>query len=757
MRRGLIRVARLSRSIHNSRLDRLVTPLRQPHEPNAVRSQYLPLVEELRKNPTSEPVLTKAQLMTIVDMLATSGRPADLECIRLMCSHLPTYFGVPVTPELHIVVISSLLRQGYVPLAHDWIQQIPHLPPQDPPTLEHYHAFLRSCPTHVQPSMLTDVVAHRMRKAGVRPTNETFSILIRCLIHNAQATKHSLQPEFFHSLITDMKLTRISFDPSIISAITNYFTEQGFPDNAEELRATYNSHFPPVALTQEEEQVAALKKRLSVMPGFNRALRTFTRLVYKGLAGQPTPEILRAILSSSRNIQDLHRVEGTLGVKADASVYALLVNNNIRSKQLDAALQLYAEAKKAGIIPVAGLVAPMIRSLCSTERKATKLHNAHLDKALSLYADIDEAFPAAPEDLPQSRAAQDHSLHSNGPDIGIYTSLMRGIAMSSNIKTAVPVAQSLLADMESRNIPQTAAIKTSSLILEMRSCETLDEAFNVYRKTRAELSDNGYSTILRAFSRMSHSMGHPDMLQYYFQIVQDMRQAGFRATERVYTDILQQLSEVGGLRKKRWSAAHDHDPLATPPAKMNTDLEAAVRQVHNIIALDTTIQPDRHLWNQLMDTYQRLGNFAEAFRVWETMYHAQKYGSISVSIVLDACGYAGEFDVARQIINNIRSQGYVLTLHNWNTYIEALCRLRQFSKALEVITLDMGTTAQPVKPEISTILVMVKLAQTRIQTNIILQRVRRFLPDLWTEWEEQKKQRSPPNESEENEENERPP
>ncbi|KAJ7070879.1 hypothetical protein C8F01DRAFT_1108200 [Mycena amicta] len=740
MRRGIIRVARLTRSLHESRLDRLLTPLRHPHEPNAVRSHYLPLVEELHRNPASEPVLSRKQLMTIIDLLATSGRPADLECIRSMCSHLPTYFGVPVTPELHTVVIAALLRQGYLPLAQDWIRNIPELPPHVPPTLEHYHTFLRSCPQHVQPVFLREVVTQRMRRSGVRPDSETFSLLVRCIINNSAFTKLLVHRDCFHGIIADMKMHRVSPDPSILSAITQYYIEHGFAAYAEELQGTYASHFPD-APTPEEEQRLALNKRLAAMPGFNRALRTYTRLVHTGFATATTPDAIRAILNSSRDIQDLRRVESVLGVKADASAYAVLVNNNIRVRELNDALAVYSAAKEAGIVPVAGLVSPIIRSLCSNDQKRAAVHNAHLDTALTLYADIDEAHPAPEEGSPEALAVQDHSAHSHGPDVDIYTCLLRGLGLSSNIKTAYPVGVSLLSDMKLRNIPPTQAIRTSKIILDMRSCATLDDAYNVYNKSRSELTDSSYLVVLHAFSRMSHSMGHPDMLQYYFQIVQDMRQAGFRITDRVYTDILQQFAEMAGLRKKQWKWSHTKDPLNPLPPNMFADLEAAVRQVHNILSLDTTIQPERLrvVWNQLMDTYQRLGNFAEAFRVWETMFHTEKYGSISVSIILDACGYAGEFNVAKQIVNNLRAQGFVLTLHNWNSYIECLCRLHQFGRALEVLCYDMGTISQPVKPDVSTVSIMVKLAQTRIQTNIVLQRVRRFLPDLWTEWESMQK------------------
>ncbi|KAJ7225344.1 hypothetical protein GGX14DRAFT_348847 [Mycena pura] len=641
--------------------------------------------------------------MTIIDLLATSGRPPDLECIRSMCSHLPVYFGVAVTPDVHTVVIAALLRQGYIPLAQEWIQRIPELPPATAPTVEHFHTFLRNCPQHVQPTLLRDLVSRKMRRAGVRPNNETFSILVRCLINNATQAKTLIHPETFISIIVDMKLHRLPSDPSVLSLISEYYLEHGFQVYAEDIRKTYAAQFPE-ALTPEEQQRYTWRKQLSAASqtsGVKHSLEVFRRSAAEGCTA--TPDTIRAILASSKSIEDIREVEEALGVQADVSAYAVLVNNNIRIKKVQDALAVYEEAKKSGIVPVAGLVAPILRSLSSAERKMAETHNANLDSALAIYSDLDEAFPAPAPDSPEALTLTDHTVHSDGPDIDVYTSLLRGLSLSSNIKTAYPIAQALLYDMKSRGITATGAVRTSIIILDMRNCDNLDAAYKVYNKARSELTEVGYLAVLHAFSRMSQSMGHPDLLEYYFQIVRDMRLAGFRITDRVYTDILQQFAEIA----------------------------ASVRQVHNLVSLDSSIQPERIVWNQLMNTYQRLGNFPEAYRVWETMYHTAKYGPIAVSIIFDACGYAGKFDIAKQIAGKLTADGYAFNLHNWNSYIECLCRLEQFSFALEVICTDMGTLAQPVKPDVSTITIMLKLAKSRIQTNIVLQRVRRHLPELW--------------------------
>ncbi|KAJ6519998.1 hypothetical protein C8R45DRAFT_953531 [Mycena sanguinolenta] len=758
LRTGLVRAAHFSRipqprlppslfvrASHDAyttrRLEHFLLPLRYPDEPNAVRRHYIPLVAELQRikdepsSPPLPPLLTREQLITIMDLLATSGRPPDLECIRAMFSHLPTYFGVTVTPELHSIVLAALLRQGYLPLAQQWLSKIHELPPHTKPTLDNFHTFLKGCPSHVADRLLRDIVVQKTRSAGVRPTNETFSILIRCIINNATQAKTSISADVFNAIITDMKMLRLAADPGILALMVDYYVEHGFLTMAESIRLNYAAHFPDI-MTPEEQQNEGWHKQLAAASrefGVEHALELFRDLTAQGCPAAPAT--FRAILSASKSVDDLLKVEKALGVPADASEYAVLVNNNIRLRQISVALEVYKEAQKSGIVPMAGLVAPIIRSLASAHKKTPEGHNADLDNALSLYSDIDEAFPALSPDF---AAAHNHSAHSNGPDIDIYTSLLRGLALCSNIQTAQPIVDGLLTDMKSRGIVPTAAIKTSTLILEMRRADTLDEAFSRYRKSHSELTESGYLAVLHAFSRLSRNLGHPDLLHYYFQIADDMRRAGFRLTDRVYTDILQQLAEIAGQRKRAWqrsneaavktNPAHPQHPI---PLNQLEDLLDAVRHIHNLVSLDKTIEPERIVWNQLMDTYQRLHSFPEAYRVWETMRLSGKYGRIAVSIILDACGYALEHEIAKRIVRDLMADTYELNMHNWNSYVECLCRMGQFSDAMEAAFMHMGTAAQPVKPDLSTFTIMFKFAKTQIQRNTILKYVRRNFPEIW--------------------------
>ncbi|KAJ7170056.1 hypothetical protein C8R46DRAFT_994718 [Mycena filopes] len=753
LRTGLGRAARLSvkprlplslflRASHDAssdtRLEDFLRPLRYPDEPNAVRRSYLPLITELKRikaepdSPPLPPLLTRQQLVTVIELLATSGRPPDMECLHGMFSHLSEYFNVPVTPDLHSIVITALLKQGYVPLAQKWLLQLAEIPPQNP-TLDNFHTFLRSCPDHTPFETLRYQVTRSMRVTGVRPTTETFVILIQRVISNAIAHQTTISPDIFTTIFADMGILRVPSDPQIHDLIQGYYVDLGLLNTAETVRKNYVASFP-APLTPEEQQRSAWNTQLSEIAsqsGVKASLTLFHRLQSTERC-TVDPSTFRAILRGSTSIDDLQRAEEVLGVKANASEYAVVVHNNIRMGQLDNALEVYEYARGSGIVPVAGLVGPLIRSLCATRRQPA-IHNARIDSALALYSDLDEAFPPSDPDSPEALAAHDHSKHSFGPDIDIYTSLFHGLAMSSNVKASYPIAGALALDMKARGIKPTHSIRVSNIIMDIKNADNLDQAFKRYRATRSELGEAGYGVVLHAFSRLSHSMGHPDHLEYYFLIVGDMRIAGFLVTSRIYTDIMQQFAELAAVRRKNWrkTAAARRDKLRPMPSHIFEDLLDAVRQVHNVLSGDPMVTRDMVLWNQLMDTYQRLGSFPEAYRVWEMLFLSGKYGHIAVSIIFDACGYANNLKTAKDIAGKLMAEDFVFNLHNWNSYIECLCRVGDMSEALRVLSVVMGSARQPIKPDPSTVAVMLRFADTRIQTNTILQRIRRQLPALW--------------------------
>jgi pentatricopeptide repeat protein len=147
-----------------------------------------------------------------------------------------------------------------------------------------------------------------------------------------------------------------------------------------------------------------------------------------------------------------------------------------------------------------------------------------------------------------------------------------------------------------------------------------------------------------------------------------------------------------------------------------------------MLSLDASLSPDAHVWNQLMDTYQRLDCFGDSYRVWDMMYVTGRFDHIGVSIILDACGYAGAWHIAKRICTKLFNDGFKMNLRNWNSWIECLCRLRRLNDALKVACMEMGAH---VPPDATTAILLIKFGRKAGQVVEVQKRIQRHLPEVW--------------------------
>jgi len=174
-----------------------------------------------------------------------------------------------------------------------------------------------------------------------------------------------------------------------------------------------------------------------------------------------------------------------------------------------------------------------------------------------------------------------------------------------------------------------------------------------------------------------------------------------------------------------------NEPDSDIPEDLRPVIISAVRRAHDLLTLDASLSPDPHVLNQLMDTYQRLRCFGDAYRVWDMMYLSGQFDSVSVSIILDACGWAGTWDIAKQVCLRLSRDKFRFNQHNWNTWIECLCRLGKLNDAVKTVCLEMGREQNDVAPDIDSVRIIVKFARKVNQHELVLSRVRRYLPELW--------------------------
>jgi pentatricopeptide repeat protein len=261
----------------------------------------------------------------------------------------------------------------------------------------------------------------------------------------------------------------------------------------------------------------------------------------------------------------------------------------------------------------------------------------------------------------------------------------------------------------------------------MKNAPNEEEAFKAYRKLHTQLDFDGYVKVLTAFCDLPFTSAVGDPLRIpsphlYFQIVQDMRDMNIVITQVVYTILLRQVGDLATRAKQV------HTPVA---ATILEKLMTVVRRTHDLITIDASITPDTHLYNQLLDTYQRLGGFAETCRVWDQMYMSGNYDHISVSVVLDACGYAQAANTAMGIVNRLFKSQFKFNQHNWDTWVECLCRLGHLNDALKVVCLQMGRDGIALAPTANTVRILLSFARKDNLEGEVLNRIKSYLPDVW--------------------------
>ncbi|GLB35900.1 putative PPR repeat [Lyophyllum shimeji] len=700
----------------------LVQRLQSRNPISAIHTYYPALVAELQKTATTSsskppPSLTYQQLVTLLDVLATSGRPADLQRIEEILQHMPTVFGFDVTIDIHTVIIRGLIKHGNDHTIHRWLLSMPSRAAPFTPTLEQFHIFLEAC-LELSPFKFIRHAIRTMRQTGCKPTNETFKYLIRSRWNVAAQEEKVPHVMVFSSILDDMKIQNMRYSSSIENLLYKNYVERGYEKWAEEIRAQYRTRFldgQSLQQTRETDRNSELS-RIAQSQGVQAAIALFFKeLKPKGCTS--SPEVLRAILRHSKTMDDIRTVQREFDTQLTVDHWSIVITNSARAGNIEDALSIYQESRSAGVVPDAALVHPLLKALCQSATQSPTEES--LDSALAIYRDL--AAVATPSSAPK----ETYDEHSVGPDAGIYQTLLRGLASSSNLEKYFPIAKELLDEMQSHNVSMSDSFTASSIIvLFMRRAETLSDALDVYYGLRSSLDEKGYAIVLNAFCKLSFGDDlHVPSLTNYFQIVKDMRRAGLEITVEVYTILLHQLAAI---------ATKSRTPAVQAPAGLRDHLITTTRRAHDFMTLDAAVSPDEQVWNQLMDTYQRLGCFADAYRVWETMYLSGRFNHVSVSIILDACGYAGAWQAARKITTQLFRDRFSFNLHNWNTWIECLCRLGRLNDAVKVVCLEMGKNQNTVAPDVESARILIKFARRDKQEAVVLDRLERYLPELWT-------------------------
>jgi pentatricopeptide repeat protein len=679
------------------------------HLPQLQRGPFNPPVSGPSRSPNEQEVLND------LVSLAESGRTDDIALLQAVLETFPAQCNLEITASTHAAIFDSFIASGNSPAALRWLETMSTKPGQVSPSLPQWHAWIEAFGCFHQdtqfPFLFKSIAA-----SGCQPTLETYSIAFTAMFR----AKYPPKDAAVRKLLRGAYRTGVPHDEGIISSIAEGYTAHRMVPVAEQMRTSYEKLYN--RQTDPHADAVVLLKR-SYAQGKHRATADAERLQSQGFT--PTPQTLRVLLAESTSVSDIRFWENTLRVQADVRAWLLVIQNCIQqTRSPDRAFQVYKEYIAGGMTPTSKLVDPVIRLLCMKTLRPPK--ESDVDRALLIYADL---F---------------HATESGEPLAPIYNSLVSALVSTRNTRKYFPKALSLLEDMKSRGVEMDSMTATSITILLLRSSSTPTEAFQAYKQTfkrpdgTLALDAEGYVAVLNVFCRLTFGKDNIHTAipawEQYFEIVKDMREAGFPVNVKVYSIILQQLgfaaTKIMGLPSQELQeGSYYYKP---PPGDVADipSIQRAMRRIHQILLTDAAVQPDTIAWNTLMDAYQRAGCLREAYRIWESLWLSRSFDNASISIMADACGHAGAHEEAVQIFPRIMKSGFKMNVRNWNAWLECLCRLNRVREAVEVLCNEMGQNGN-VEPNEDSVRVILRFARGKPGESEMKGRVERRHPELW--------------------------
>lgn len=676
-----------------------------------IHSHINQVLNSLPESPSDKPALSADEVIHVLGTLAASARQQDLALIEKILGRLTLLCGLRVDADIHNHILQGLLKNGNAQTLLNWLGQMHEKPGNVRPFLEHWHSFLSYCADTAQPKIIRHAMS-KMAHSGRKPNNTTFRIFFKALFNSGASVSE------FYSAFDRIENYSFRYDEGLAEMLFEGFMKFNEPQQATEVKEEFQRRFSKrvvksTAIQAEREESLENEVEKCGIASAVRLCEDFRKEGYK-----VTLHTLTIMLRFSRQVADLEYAEEALQMKAGPLQWSILVGNAVQANDLPGAHSIYCQFRLRGLTPDAPLIQPLLAALCDS---AFRSHSdALIDQALGLYRELCHAIPPSSSNATTTRHfGRQRSL---GPDAYMYGTLLRAMANSVDVQKYSQLAIALLADMETREIKPDGHIAVASLVvMAMRTSTSFDDALKAYRKVMGnenpkDVGVKGYRWILYTLSRLSFSHEPPlPPIWHYFEIVKDMRRSGVEITPYVYASLLRQLAKLA-------EGASDEDTLG---------LAASVRRVHDHLTLDPSITPDTILWNQLMDAYQRVGLFAEAYRVWEVLLIGETYDHASVSIILDACGYANAWPLAEQVIKKLSERSFSLNQGNWNAYVECMCRNGMLNDAVKMVCLEMGKDQQDVRPNLATAQVLLTFAMRTNQQDEVAMRLQRYLPELW--------------------------
>ncbi|KAI0673320.1 hypothetical protein C8Q78DRAFT_616373 [Trametes maxima] len=667
-----------------------------------------------QRNTLRIPSPTRFQLQSTLVRLAGSRYDEDFDVLSDMIRRSARLFDMQADAYAKDV-FSRLLGDRRTRSAFFWLQVSIKMPDLHYALKVDTWRDLLELVAELRDENLLEQILRKMENLHMYGRQETSALIFSALFRSPPSSPR--RPPSFEAvkhLINIFPPCRIPYDEVSLQTIVDGYTRAGMEDLAKDAEYLYvfvQGGSGSVSHEQFNKILADLARRKTR----DAVVRAYNRFTQIGL--QASIATLEAVLGESTNLSDLKYWENLTQQQPTSQILSLIMGR--RAARNAPVLEVYDYAQTRGITPTATMLEYMVKPLL-TSRGLERPTERAIDKALDLYGEHVGRVSSSPTETP----ANNEDIR---PTAATYRSLLRALTVSTNASKYLPIAVSLVEDMQRFERRLDSPTAASLLVLLMKSSPSPQDAFHMYglvarsteQSSNPVLDERGYVAVLDAFCRHPGWPNHVPSTQLYFEILADMRKHGIPLGPKAYTVLIAQMAKLA-------TAAATGDDMTTREAIAKT-----IERVHNHLTVNPSFTPDTALWNQLMDAYQRAGCFAEAVRIWQSLFASATFNAASVSIILDACAFARAYDMAVRVYSLLNEVGFPMSTKNWNTYLECLCRLGRLDEAMKVLCLEMTGRDDGVEPDKESLRIVLKFAIKSNQEGEVRSRLRRFLPKLY--------------------------
>jgi pentatricopeptide repeat protein len=624
--------------------------------------------------------LDKEALRKLVLTLRKGKMASDVQLLQRIIADMEPVFNLPVSHfELHALiycygvqrnptaayrVLQDIQRQGLIPNIYTYntmmgvykavkdsgkaMSLLREMQQQEvEPDVNTYNTLISLLASNSEYDKARSLY-NDMEQRGIHPNQYTFSTLLKIAAstHDERLGNNVLE------YICDNEAKRNETDITTFNSMLLFLSEiPGSFDKLFELYSTANSSFPHLRfdlITYNTMLDACLKQDLPS----------------KGV----------------KIMDDLSQA----GLKPDVVTYGIMIDAQARSNNIDEAMTLYSEMSERGIRANERVLSSLVNAAAKGDdrqiadvvntiettsyresiRPDRVAFNALLN-ALTLKGKAKEA-----QHLFDTVFHEKNSSRFHHPDTATYTSLITAYTKSGDLDTALDIYYAV----KEKHVParRRKAELSNTITLDTQFFTALITSFT---QTATDAVSTDYyndddNTQLSYAPSYIYSVEDDDDRRHFID-GDDHGSAALATALALFTDMRQLQIRPN---------AHTYTTLLNAAAKHQDDF--ALEQIHKLIKMDLYLDPDIAIYNGLMNAYNRTGQGHEVVQIWDTLSLSstptqdKNIDQASVSIVLDSCAHNGYGYKAQQIWDSLKRYQFSLNTNNYNSYIEALCRLK---------------------------------------------------------------------------------